>query len=184
MATLKHIASVARAAALFNHKPHICDIQFDVVANDLNNRIVIKTRTTPPSKRTSFTSTMRSLESNFWMSTASRSCENRTSSIHLSAAIFRLQRPVCWQTASMVRIPSIDESYDVPQKFLELYYRLHNAESLMRKSWEVTFDLNPKLLTHPEQVKVLRFALKPHLEFLKTLGEVLAESSGKSSKTA
>ena len=79
---------------------------------------------------------------------------------------------------------AIDENYDVPQKFLELYYRLHNAESLMRKSWEVTFDLNPKLLTHPEQVKVLRFALKPHLEFLKTLGEVLAESSGKSSKTA
>ena len=79
---------------------------------------------------------------------------------------------------------TIDENYDVPQKFLELYYRLHNAESLMRKSWEVTFDLNPKLLTHPEQVKVLRFALKPHLEFLKTLGEVLAESSGKSSKTA
>ena len=36
----------------------ICDIQFDVVANDLNNRIVIKTRTIPPSKRTSFTSTM------------------------------------------------------------------------------------------------------------------------------
>ena len=68
---------------------------------------------------------------------------------------------------------TIDESYDVPQKFLELYYRLHNAESLMRKSWEVTFDLNPKLLTHPEQVKVLRFALKPHLEFLKTLDEVL-----------
>ena len=73
---------------------------------------------------------------------------------------------------------------DVPQKFLELYYRLHNAESLMRKSWEVTFDLNPKLLTHPEQVKVLRFALKPHLEFLKALDEVLAESSGESSKTA
>ena len=72
---------------------------------------------------------------------------------------------------------TIDENYDVPQKFLELYYRLHNAESLMRKSWEVTFDLNPKLLTHPEQVKVLRFALKPHLEFLKTLDEVLAESS-------
>ena len=60
----------------------------------------------------------------------------------------------------------------------------HNAESLMRKSWEVTFDLNPKLLTHPEQVKVLRFALKPHLEFLKTLDEVLAESSDESSKTA
>ena len=79
---------------------------------------------------------------------------------------------------------TIDESYDVPQKFLELYYRLHNAESLMRKSWEVTFDLNPKLLTHPEQVKVLRFALKPHLEFLKTLDEVLAESSSESSKTA
>ena len=79
---------------------------------------------------------------------------------------------------------TIDENYDVPQKFLELYYRLHNAESLMRKSWEVTFDLNPKLLTHPEQVKVLRFALKPHLEFLKTLDEVLAESSGESSKTA
>ena len=78
---------------------------------------------------------------------------------------------------------TIDENYDVPQKFLELYYRLHNAESLMRKSWEVTFDLNPKLLTHPEQVKVLRFALKPHLEFLKTLDEVLAESSGESSKT-
>lgn len=75
---------------------------------------------------------------------------------------------------------TIDESYDV----LELYYRLHNAESLMRKSWEVTFDLNPKLLTHPEQVKVLRFALKPHLEFLKTLDEVLVESSGESSKTA
>ena len=52
MATLKHIASVARTSALFNHKPHICDIQFDVVANDLNNRIVIKIRTTPPSKRT------------------------------------------------------------------------------------------------------------------------------------
>ena len=79
---------------------------------------------------------------------------------------------------------TIDENYDVPQKFLELYYRLHNAESLMRKSWEVTFDLNPKLLTHPEQVKVLRFDLKPHLEFLKTLDEVLAESSGESSKTA
>ena len=79
---------------------------------------------------------------------------------------------------------TIDENYDVPQKFLELYYRLHNAESLMRKSWEVTFDLNPKLLTHPEQVKVLRFALKPHLEFLKTLDEVLAESSDESSKTA
>lgn len=79
---------------------------------------------------------------------------------------------------------TIDENYDVPQKFLELYYRLHNAESLMRKSWEVTFDLNPKLLTHPEQVKVLRFALKPHLEFLKTLDEVLAESSSESSKTA
>ena len=79
---------------------------------------------------------------------------------------------------------TIDENYDVPQKFLELYYRLHNAESLMRKSWEITFDLNPKLLTHPEQVKVLRFALKPHLEFLKTLDEVLAESSGESSKTA
>ena len=78
---------------------------------------------------------------------------------------------------------TIDENYDVPQKFLELYYRLHNAESLMRKSWEVTFDLNPKLLTHPEQVKVLRFALKPHLEFLKTLDEVLAESSDEFSKT-
>ena len=26
-----------------------------------------------------------------------------------------------------------------------------------------------ELLTHPEQVKVLRFALKPHLEFFKTL---------------
>ena len=49
---------------------------------------------------------------------------------------------------------------------------------------QVTFDLNPKLLTHPEQVKVLRFALKPHLEFLKTLDEVLAESSGESVKTA
>ena len=69
-------------------------------------------------------------------------------------------------------------------KKLEAEYRLHNAESLMRKSWEITFDLNPKLLTHPEQVKVLRFALKPHLEFLKTLDEVLAESSGESSKTA
>ena len=79
---------------------------------------------------------------------------------------------------------TIDENYDVPKKFLELYYRLHDAESLMRKSWEVTFDLNPKLLTHPEQVKVLRFALKPHLEFLKTLDEVLAESSGESIKTA
>ena len=69
-------------------------------------------------------------------------------------------------------------------KKLEAEYRLHNAESLMRKSWEITFDLNPKLLTHPEQVKVLRFALKAHLEFLKTLDEVLAESSGESSKTA
>ena len=207
---------------------------------------------------------MRSLESNFWMNKADSCCGIRTCSTPLSAAIFPLQRPVCWQTASMVRIPSmviyyahgvdvadelspgfrdrffreelhipdyllenlgkakpeeqaeifeeiknyvpkpkkvkpnkvtvkqaekaasntIDENYDVPQKFLELYYRLHNAESLMRKSWEVTFDLNPKLLTHPEQVKVLRFALKPHLEFLKTLDEVLAESSGESSKTA
>ena len=54
----------------------------------------------------------------------------------------------------------------------------------IRKSWEITFDLNPKLLTHPEQVKVLRFALNPHLEFLKTLDEVLAKSSGESSKTA
>ena len=54
----------------------------------------------------------------------------------------------------------------------------------IRKSWEITFDLNPKLLTHPEQVKVLRCALKPHLEFLKTLDEVLAKSSGESSKTA
>ena len=48
---------------------------------------------------------------------------------------------------------TIDENYDVPQKFLELYYRLHNAESLMRKSWEVTFDLNPKLLTHSSAKK-------------------------------
>ena len=103
---LKHIASVARAAALFNHKPHICDIQFDVVANDLNNRIVIKTRTTPPSKRTSFTSTTRSPESNFWMSTASRSCGIRTCSTPLSAALSRSQRPVCWQTASMARTPN------------------------------------------------------------------------------
>ena len=78
MATLKHIASVARAAASFNHKLHICDIQFDVVANDLNNRIVIKTRTTLPLKRISFTSTMRSLGSNFWMNRASRSCGNPT----------------------------------------------------------------------------------------------------------
>ena len=91
--TLKHIASVARAAALFNHKPHICDIQFDVVANDLNNRIVIKTRTTPPSKRTSFTSTMRSPGSNFWMSMASRSCGIRTCSTPLSAANLRLLWP-------------------------------------------------------------------------------------------
>ena len=57
---------------MFNHKPHICDIQFDVVANDLNHRIVIKTRTTPPSKHISFTSTMRSPESNFWMNRARR----------------------------------------------------------------------------------------------------------------
>ena len=85
---------------MFNHKPHICDIQFDVVANDLNNRIVIKTRTTPPSKRTSFTSTTRSPESNFWMSTASRSCGNPTCSIRLSVAISPLQQPVCWQTES------------------------------------------------------------------------------------
>ena len=106
MATLKHIASVARAAALFNHKPHICDIQFDVVANDLNNRIVIKTRTIPPSKRTSFTSTTRSPESNFWMNRESRSCGNPTCSTPLSAAISPLQRPVCWRTASMARTPS------------------------------------------------------------------------------
>ena len=52
------------------------------------------------------------------------------------------------------------------------------------KGLDITFDLKPKLLTHPEQVKVLRFALKPHLEFLKTLDEVLAESSDESSKTA
>ncbi len=44
--------------------------------------------------------------------------------------------------------------------------------------------MNPKFLTLPEQVKVLRFALKPHLGFLKTLDEVLAESSGESSKMA
>ena len=36
----------------------------------------LKTRTTPPSKRTSFTSTMRSPGSNFWMNTADRSCGN------------------------------------------------------------------------------------------------------------
>ena len=54
-----------------------------------------------------FTSTMHSPGSNFWMNRADRSCENRTSSIHLSAAISRLQRPVCWQTASMVRTPSM-----------------------------------------------------------------------------
>ena len=107
MATLKRIASVARAAALFNHKPHICDIQFDVVANDLNNRIVIKTRTTPPSKRTSFISTMHSPESNFRVNRESRSCGNHTCSTPLSAAISRLQRPVCWRTASMIRIPSM-----------------------------------------------------------------------------
>ena len=86
--------------------------------------------------------------------------------------------------AAKAKSNTIDESYDVPEKFLELYYRLHNAESLMRKSWATTFDLNPKLLTHPEQVKVLRFALKPHLEFLKALDEVLAESSGETVKTA
>ena len=107
MATLKHIASVARAVALFNHKPHICDIQFDVVANDLNNRIVIKIRTTLPSKRTSFTSMTSSPESNFLMNRASRSCGNPTCSIRLSVAISRLQQPVCWQTASMARTPSM-----------------------------------------------------------------------------
>ena len=80
-------------------KQHICDIQFDVVANDLNNRIVIKTRTTLPLKCTSFTSMTSSLESNFWMNTASRSCENRTCSTRLSVASSRLQRPVCRQTA-------------------------------------------------------------------------------------
>ncbi len=168
---------------MFNHKPHICDIQFDVVANDLNNRIV---------KNSDYTAIEAYLVYQHDAFTGKQLLDEHSKpklresylSTPLSAAISRLQRPACWQTASMARIPSIDESYDVPQKFLELYYRLHNAESLMRKSWEVTFDLNPKLLTHPEQVKVLRFALKPHLEFLKTLDEVLAESSGESSKTA
>ena len=67
----------------------------------------LKTRTTPPSKRTSFTSTMRSPGSNFWMNRAGPSCGIRTCSTPLSAAISRLQQPVCWQTASMARTPSM-----------------------------------------------------------------------------
>jgi len=51
--------------------------------------------------------TMRSPGSNFWMNRESRSCGNPTCSTPLSAAISRLQRPVCWQTASMVRTPSM-----------------------------------------------------------------------------
>ena len=67
----------------------------------------LKTRTTPPSNRISFTSTMHSPGSNFWMNRASRSCEIRTCSTPLSVAISHLQQLVCWQTESMVRIPSM-----------------------------------------------------------------------------
>ena len=49
---------------------------------------------------------MSSPESNFWMNKAGPSCGNRTCSTPLSAAISRLQRPVCWQTASTARTPS------------------------------------------------------------------------------
>lgn len=58
-------------------------------------------------KRILFTSMMRSPGSNFWMNTADRSCGNPTCSTPLSAAISRLQRPVCWRTASMARTPSM-----------------------------------------------------------------------------
>ena len=59
------------------------------------------------SKRTLFTSMTSSPESNFWMSTASRSCGNPTCSTPLSVAISRLLRPACWQTASTARISSM-----------------------------------------------------------------------------
>ena len=42
-----------------------------------------------------------------YMNKADRSCGNPTCSTPLSAAISRLQRPVCWQTASMARTPSM-----------------------------------------------------------------------------
>ena len=78
------------------------------IANDIIKGILaLKTRTTPSSKRTSFTSTTRSPENSFWTSKADRSCGNPTCSTPLSAAISRLQRSVCWRTASMVRTPSM-----------------------------------------------------------------------------
>ena len=49
---------------------------------------------------------MRSPGSSFWMNKAGPCCGNRTFWIPLSAAISRLQQPVCWQTASMARTPS------------------------------------------------------------------------------
>ena len=64
---------------------------------------IVQGLNTPPSKRTSFTSTMRSPGSNFWTNMADPCCENRTFWIPLSVAIFRLQLPVCWQTESMAR---------------------------------------------------------------------------------
>ena len=42
-----------------------------------------------------------------YMNKADRSCGNPTCSTPLSVAISRLQQPVCWQTASMVRTPSM-----------------------------------------------------------------------------
>ena len=54
-----------------------------------------------------FTSTTRSPENNFWTNRADLCCGNRTFWILLNVAISPLQRPVCWQTASMARTPSM-----------------------------------------------------------------------------
>ena len=128
MATLKHIASVARAVALFNHKPHICDIQFDVVANDLNNRIVIKIRTTPSSKRTSFTNTMRSPESKLWMNKADRSCGDPTCSTPLSVAISRLQQPVCCKAKDENRRKEVSVCWEFQKMRQESYQNITTEE--------------------------------------------------------
>ena len=118
----------------------------------------LKTRTTPPSKRTSFTSTMRSPESNFWMNRASRSCGNRTCSTPLSAAISRLQRPVCWQTASMVRTPSMVisratsiSSASTPRDAADNGLTMEKAQALGLKFCEENFPGHPAIVcTHPD----------------------------------
>ncbi len=89
---------------------------------------------------------------------ASRSCGNRTCSTPLSAAISRLQRPVCWQTASMARTPSmvisratsISLAFD-PRDAADNGLTMEKAQALGLKFCEENFPGHPAIVcTHPD----------------------------------